>query len=212
MIENKDYSVAELFPCPVYTATKDSNLDSTTAERRDIEDIIKEGMITEFKSFSNNTYIFNTKLHEIKEFCEQHIKNYVEKIINPKEKNDIYITQSWLNVNKPGEVHHPHIHANSIISGVFYVQTVENDNIVFYDPSSTVKSIIQLTVLVKEQNRWNSDSFTGSITPNMLVLFPSWMHHGVPLNEKQTTDRISISFNTFSKTLGGNRNLNQLIL
>jgi hypothetical protein len=46
----------------------------------------------------------------------------------------------------------------------------------------------------------------------MLVLFPSWMHHGVPLNEKQTTDRISISFNTFSKTLGGNRNLNQLIL
>ena len=73
-----------MFPIPVYNTKRDSDLDSS--EKKDIEDIIEEGMrFGGGHSFSNNTYIFNTKLKNLKEFCEHHIKNYVRKIINPKE-------------------------------------------------------------------------------------------------------------------------------
>ena len=44
-------------------------------------------------------------------------------------------------------------------------------------------------------------------------LSPSWLSHEVELNEKATTDRISISFNIFIKgTLGDQKQLNELIL
>ena len=47
----------------------------------------------------------------------------------------------------------------------------------------------------------------------MLMLFPSWLEHGVQPNKQQTKDVISISFNTFVKgNLGQRKNLNQLIL
>ena len=48
---------------------------------------------------------------------------------------------------------------------------------------------------------------------NELLLFPSWMTHKVDVNEKATTDRISISFNTFVRgNMGNERAKTELIL
>ena len=72
-----------IFPCPVYITKRDTNL--SPKEEKDIEDIVKEGMyINVGNSTSENTDIFNWKLKKIKQFCEQHIKTYVEQSINPK--------------------------------------------------------------------------------------------------------------------------------
>jgi len=162
-------------------------------------------------SASNNTYIFNNKLKEIKQFCEQQIKIYVEKIINPEKELDFYITQSWLNITKPGEYHQDHCHANSIISGVFYISTEEDDTITFSDPNYKIKERIKYEQ--KEHNIWNSSNWFFPVNNNELVLFPSWLDHGVKINEKATTDRISISFNTFIRgTLGLLDELSELIL
>ena len=91
-----------VFIITVYIVKRDSKL--SPKEEKEIEDIIKEGMTKNTgNSQTNNTYIFNGKLKGIKQFCEQHIKSYVEQIIYPKEELDFYITQSCLNVNKPGE-------------------------------------------------------------------------------------------------------------
>ena len=65
-----------------------------------------------------------------------------------------------------------------------------------------------------EYNIWNT--FNGSIPSrnNELILFPSWLEHSVNSNEKATTDRISISFNTFAKGIFGDlkNGLNELTL
>ena len=65
----------------------------------------------------------------------------------------------------------------------------------------------------KEFNIWNSGTWSFNTNHNMLILFPSWLEHGVEQNEKATTNRISLAFNTFVKgTIGMADALNELIL
>ena len=205
-----DIKIEVLFPCPVYCTHRDSDLEPP--EIKDIEDIIEEGMHPNVgNSTSENSYIFNTRLYNLKEFCEKQIKIYVNEIISPKKELDFYITQSWLNVTKPGESHHQHNHPNSIISGVFYVSTVEDDEIMFYDPNTIEKSRMKFEVT--EYNLWNSNTWSVSVKKNDLVLFPSWMGHSVSQNENATTDRISIAFNVFARGIFGTiDNKDELIL
>ena len=205
---NQPPQIAILFPTPVFVAKSNSDLTS----KEEIEKIIQQGMKKNTSnSTSINSYIFNENLKELKQFCEQQIKIYVEEIICPKEELDFYITQSWLNVNKPGEFHHGHCHSNSIISGVFYISTEEDDKIVFTDPNTKVIDLIE--VGFREYNTWNSTNWFVPAITNELVLFPSWLSHKVEPNEKATKDRISLSFNTFVKgALGKNDDLNELIL
>ena len=208
---NPAYEMHGIFPIPVYETRRESDLDSS--EKKDIEDIIEEGTHPiAFHSFSNNSYIFNTKLKKLKEFCEEHIKIYVKETINPNKETDFYITQSWLNVTKPGESHQNHSHSNSIISGTFYIQTDVGQMINCYDPNQGIKQHIaihpQETISV-----WSADTCSYNVGKNMLLLFPSWLVHGVQPNEQQTKDVISLSFNTFVKgTLGNKENKSQLIL
>jgi len=208
--EKNRIDIHDIFACPIYVTKRDSNLDSTE-EEKEIGKIVKEGMTKNSgNSSSNNSYIFNGKLKNIKQYCEQHLKIYVEHVINPKEDLDFYITQSWLNVTKPGECHHVHHHPNSIISGVFYISTEKNDCIGFEEPN--IRKHGQIMLPAKENNTWNSINCFFPANNNELILFPSWLLHQVPPNKKATTDRISISFNTFVRgTIGSELNKTELI-
>ena len=208
----QNIDIISLFPSPVYVTKRDSNLDSI--EEKEIEDIIEEGMsakTTNSNSSSKNSYIFDTRLYKLKEFCKEHIETYVEKIISPKKELDFYITQSWLNITKPGESHGLHSHPNSIISGVFYVSTEEDDKIYFFDPNVSGKARIE--VEMNEFNLWNSLSWFIPTEKNALLLFPSWLSHSVKSNKLATIDRISIAFNVFAKGMFGIKNsTNELYL
>tara|TARA_B100000809_G_scaffold79142_1_gene77149 strand:+ start:1157 stop:1801 length:645 start_codon:yes stop_codon:yes gene_type:complete len=209
-----------VFPCPVYIIKRDLNLSPTQSlrlqqeEEIEIENIIEEGLLFNMGSNSNSisSYIFNTGLKKIKQFCEEQIKIYVEQIICPVEEDlDFYITQSWLNVNRPGESHYEHCHSNSIISGVFYISTEEDDSITFIDPNYAVKD--RILFKTKSSNIWNSEQWSFQSNINELILFPSWLNHMVNPNPKATKDRLSISFNTFVRgTLGEITSKNKLIL
>tara|TARA_R110002167_G_C12437687_1_gene630508 strand:- start:73 stop:711 length:639 start_codon:yes stop_codon:yes gene_type:complete len=199
-----------LFPVPVYIAERDSNL--TSKEKKEIKIIVGEMHRAVGNTISDDSYIFNKHLKTLKQYCDYHIKKYVDEIINPTEKLDFYITQSWLNVTPLGGYHHTHSHQNSIISGVFYISTVEDDKITFADPNYKIK--MASPWFKKENfNIWNSTTWFIPVKNNKLILFPSWLSHQVELNEKATTDRISISFNTYVKgKLGDANELTELIL
>ena len=205
-----EHEINSIFPCPVYIVERDSNLSPT--EEKEIEKIVKEGMKRNSGNSSTiNSYIFNGKLKKLKQFCEEQLNIYVKEVINPREELDFYITQSWLNITKPGEYHHIHSHQNSIISGVFYISTEEDDRITFSDPNVRLKELIKFEF--EEFNLWNSATWFFSSNNNELLLFPSWLGHQVDENKKATTDRISLSFNTFVKgNLGKESELTKLIL
>jgi len=199
-----------VFPIPVYVAKSNSDLTS----KEEIEKVIQQGMKKNTSnSTSMNTYIFDENFKELKEFIEEHIKKYVEDVIHPREELDFYITQSWLTLNKPGESLHSHCHANSIISGVFYVSVPKNDHsgITFVDPNFKIREVIKFEQ--KGFTPWNSTSWFFPVNNNELILFPSWLHHRVDPNENATIDRISIAFNVFVKgVMGETLELTELIL
>ena len=213
-IPNKEFGILGIFPCPVYITKRDSNSDSI--EEKEIEDIIKEGLCKDgdLDHHTNNTYIFDTKLKNLKEFCEKHIKIYVKEILNPKQELDFYITQSWLNVIEPGGMILRHWHSNSIISGAFYqtVEEEETDKLCFHDPLDR-RAKCMLSIEQNKGNPFSEMDWSVSVDKNILILFPSWLEHSVQPNEKATRNRISLSFNTFAKGIVGKKEFtNELIL
>jgi len=203
-----NYVINSVFPIPLYQAHRDPS--TAPIEKKEIENIIESGLRRNISNQTTyNSYIFNTKLKNLKEFCEKHVNLYVRDIVKPRQKYDWYFTQSWLNVTEPGEFHHVHNHPNSIISGVFYVKTLENDSIEFVNPSKHYQT---LRVEPKEYNLWNSLSWNLPIEDNQLVIFPSWLQHNVPQN-RTSESRISFAFNVFVKGIFGKEDqMNELVL
>ena len=206
------HKIVNIFPTPIYVAKRE--IDATTFELEDIKSIIEKASVPTGYIISSrkDTHIFDTKLNSLKEFCELHINIYVNEIISPKNTElDFYITQSWLNIVHPGESHPIHCHTNSIISGIFYVSTVEGDAIQLYDINTSVKD--RTKIESGKTNLWNVSQQNLDIGNNVLLLFPSWIGHGVKQNASTTTDRISISFNVFVKgTIGEYHTLDNLNL
>ena len=206
--------IENIFPSvvPVYNVNRGFSLNEK--ERQEIDSVIAEGMIQyEGNTASENKFLFDSKLPDLRSFCEEHIANYVNKVICPKNKSlEFYITQSWLNVTKQNEYHVMHNHPNSIISGVYYF--TDNSTIIFNSPFA---ESVSKTISIESEiyNSWNF-AYYGNCTQTWnkgtLILFPSYLTHRVPKN-KSLDVRVSLSFNVFVRgELGTINNLTYLDL
>lgn len=143
----------------------------------------------------NKFVLKDVHMKSIKEFIEHSLKYYINNIINPKHELSIYITQSWVNITEPGQGHNKHVHTNSVLSGVLYLDVLDNiDNITFYKEKFDI-----LNIVPAKYNTLNACSETFPAITGGLLIFPSLLHHEVAkigLNRKK---RISLSFNTFIK-------------
>ena len=110
------------------------------------------------------------ELVNIKSFCLSSLNKYTNDI-------DIYITESWLNFTMPGEWQHSQNHPNSLISGVFYVNTRKSLH-------SIVFSELEKTIGVERFD---------------LLLFPSQLLHHSPKSIGNDLN-ISLAFNTAKPT------------
>ena len=159
---------------------------------------------------SADNYIFKHKeLKRVSDLIDKVINEYYKEVYSPANDVRLYVTQSWANYSKTGTYHHRHHHPNSIVSGVLYVNAInELDRIYFYNNNKEP----MLKVPVKEWNAWNSLSWWLPVATNNIVLFPSTLEHMVE-NVINTDERVSISFNTFViGTVGDNKELTELIL
>ena len=157
---------------------------------------------------SEDDYILNVEcMSNIKDIIMGSVQQYFTDIISAPTDIQPYITQSWLNWTKQFEGHHRHEHSNSIVSGVFYVQSDEDDKIYF---SKNVSQAIKIDPT--QFNDLNADMWWLPSTQMSLILFPSQLVHEVMFKQSDST-RISLSFNTFVNGPLGQRNgLNYLKL
>ena len=163
-------------------------------EEKLIHDKSMQVRINKSNSISIDKKILNNQnLKNIKSFIEHKINFFVQSIIKPKHNFNCYITESWLNFNKKGDSHQKHSHANSFLSGVFYVNVAGQDSITFLSPTKNL-----LTVEKFEENELNSDYARIKIKQGDLIIFYSHLDHKVDINQTNET-RISLSFNTFIK-------------
>ena len=156
---------------------------------------------------TNESYILDKGLTKLKSFIESAIDIYVKNVIVGDEYDEnlsFKITQSWVNLTKPGSFgHHQHKHSNSVISGVFYIKTNDVDSIMFTNNFLYFNTI---KVAVKKYNEFNSDTWEIPVNAGKLILFPSNLPHHVepPIGNK---DRISLSFNAFPFGILGRKEL-----
>jgi len=204
----KEPIIQNLFPTPIYM----SNIDRKFTKQE--LHFLKEQKNHYYKNTGNistkDNYILNRKeFKNIKKFLDQCCKDYLERIISPKNNIELYITQSWLNYTEENEYHHTHEHPNSVVSGVLYFDCdKENDKIKFTNP----RGYQQIKPEIDKYNIWNSHTWWFPVETGQLLMFPSSTTHQVD-TKQGTNTRISLAFNTFYKgTIGSNNVLTELIL
>ena len=196
--------VITVFPTSIMRKVFD---DSFTDKQMDIF-LNSESMRSSYNTHSKDTYILNnTELENIKNFCMEGVQDYFTRIIGATDEVKPYITQSWLNWTDTGESHHQHYHGNSIVSGVFYISTEQDDSIDFVRDET-----YPYVLIPKEWTISNSLKCKVFAEEKVLLLFPSHLIHEVVVREGSKM-RISLAFNTFVKGKIGNQDLlNELIL
>ena len=109
------------------------------------------------------------------------------------------IGNMWANINYPGGYNRPHLHPNSLFSGVYWIKTpIKSGNLMLYDPRPGVHTTMP--------NRNADGPKEGQLPPDLwrevhyepiagrIIMFPAWLWHEVQPNRSNDT-RISVSFN-----------------
>jgi uncharacterized protein (TIGR02466 family) len=198
--------IQQFYPTPIGFSSFDRKLNNT--EFSFISNLSKRP--NNGNETSVDSYILeHHELTDLKKFFISSCKTFIDEVYKPKAHIEPYITQSWVNFTNSAGSHHRHYHKNSFISGVFYVKVNQGqDRIKFIKDSDQI-----LHITPREYSVFNSESWLIEVRENLLLLFPSYLDHEVPVLENNSHERISISFNTFlTGNLGSDINLDQINL
>lgn len=143
-------------------------------------------------SSKNDKILDDKKLIDVKRLVEDELKLFCSTVLGFNEENFLKITSSWANFASKGQGHTKHIHRNSIISGV-----------IFIDVETSVPKIMFESPLPSWGIEWkrsyfnevNSFGYDLNVKNGDLLFFPSHIAHHVPVNMTDNT-RITISFDT----------------
>ena len=105
-----------------------------------------------------------------------------------------FLGNMWANINPPGGLNNPHLHPNSLFSGVYYVKSQpKSGRLKIYDPRSTSQMVMPIRKPGNPgRDMWRDATLDPVI--GRIIMFPSWLWHSV--EENQSDDiRISVSFN-----------------
>lgn len=196
----------QLFPIPVLISKYEKNLSKEIEYIQSLEHKLNDGW-SQYARQSSDTFLLDKpELRSVREFIETQLDFYVKKVLQCSNK--LRITQSWTNIADKGRSHHEHKHPNSLISGVFYFQISKDLPPIQFRNHSTDP----YTFKVEKHNNFNAETFLLPLESGELILFPSTLFHSVPEN-KSTTPRISLAFNTFeTESLGSPETLTYLPL
>jgi uncharacterized protein (TIGR02466 family) len=162
---------------------------------------------------SDNTYILElADLVNLKNKLEIEVSKYMQEILSFTQGGTI--TQSWVNMNSPGEGTHLHAHPNSIVSGVYYMDIPETSGVIrFHRTKQNISYYMEPTVdpTHASGNFWAYDFIDITVKTGDLLLFPSWVQHSVPINPTKEI-RWSLAINSMPiYGLGERRNLSELV-
>ena len=191
MIKEEDkYRVIPVFSSPLFKVKEKFNMTNNLKNYIDNLPMSKN----DNNLISQNKHLLTTDQNMIplRNYIINWLNYYTKTVLSIKDV-EFYITQSWLNITRQTESHHPHEHPNSIISGVFHFED-KLSNIEF----STDKPNFNLQFEFENYNLYNGTSWSFETEANTLLLFPSKTKHRVKVNNKNT-NRTSLSFNTYVK-------------
>lgn len=119
---------------------------------------------------------------KILEFCQE---------LGIEEK--LHMNNMWFNISDKGDFNFPHSHPASVISGVYYIESSGDSNLVFYNNTYLVNNFV-CSVREKE-NMYSYSDVSFPCQKGSLYLWPGHVIHGNPAQEKEGM-KIALSFNT----------------
>ena len=138
-----------------------------------------------------------TNMHELPQFkslVDELFKMQFEVFKEEWLDREPRLGNMWANINPPGGYNRPHIHANSLFSGVYYIKAPENSgDFSCTDPRAGAQ--LNMPARVKgtpPKELWREVHLEPKV--NRIIMFPSWLWHYVEPNESNDI-RISVSFN-----------------
>ena len=107
-------------------------------------------------------------------------------------RGDLAVLDCWANVNGKYAGNAYHNHANSFLSGAYYVRAPEAGGaLVFRDPR---EGALLLSPPLAEYTPWTFQTVRYQPAPGRMLIFPSWLYHTVEPNLGDQ-ERVSLSFN-----------------
>jgi uncharacterized protein (TIGR02466 family) len=188
---NSGASITGIFPIPVYKKNigrkfTDAELKASQPEAWHLRPG-SDNVRADTTSVLNSPAFFG-----LKKFIDSCLEDFLKEIMAPETTCSLYATQSWINFNRKGDRHHQHFHSNSIVSGVFYLNTPGSGAITFNIPQRQPWHIQNIP------NWWNMRKIRFPVSSGDLILFMSDLEHGVETQLHDET-RVSLAFNTWFK-------------
>lgn len=180
-----------LFATPVYKSSIGRSF--TESEMQFIKNELKDPAFSIANYSSKNKAVLEAEqLQPLREIIQQTLNDYFKTVFNSSNKVSLQITQSWLTRTRRGESHHSHIHPNSVVSGVLYINVAEVDGLNFYRN----EDMVWYDLIREAENYYNASRYFIQTKIGEIVLFPSNIHHGVR-EVVDDVERVSLAFNTF---------------
>jgi len=149
------------------------------------------------KKTNVNGWHSETNMHEMPQFkslVDELFKMQFEVFKEEWLDREPRLGNMWANINYQGGYNKPHIHPNSLFSGVYYIKAPANSGkLICNDP----RPGIQTTMPVRKKGQppkhlWREIHLEPKV--NRIIMFPAWLWHYVEPNESNDI-RISVSFN-----------------
>jgi uncharacterized protein (TIGR02466 family) len=205
------YKVTPLFGVPLYQ----TNVVSLDKSMRDfIESQEYERMAADNGDYTVNKYILDTpELAPLKAKIMKAADNFIYTVLDVKRNMDFRMENSWVNRHYTGDYSGQHYHGNSLISGVYYIDTGVDTGAFVCHKDKGNYNLWTETVRVDfnyqdhgndaKLNFFNADAWGLYPAKNDLIMFPSMMTHSVEENQSSKV-RYSLAFNLFPRgTAGG---------
>jgi uncharacterized protein (TIGR02466 family) len=130
---------------------------------------------------------------ELERALARHVTAFARELEFELSGRKLVLDSLWVNVMNKGAIHAPHIHPHSAISGTYYVAVPPGSGTIrFEDPRLP---LMMAAPPRKERAKLANKLFVDvAPKPGMLLLWESWLRHGVETN-RANGRRISVSFN-----------------
>ena len=189
----REAKVFQLFPISLYKASFD--IDEDTKQLFYNEEY--ERMPSGNGDYTKNKYLLHDKKYSyVIENIMKHLNGFTKKYMTVNDEVSFYLQNSWVVRHHSDDWAQSHSHGNSLISGVYYLNTDEKSgNIRFEKPTGYTNLFHESTrIQFDEMSNHNCSIWVETPKTGDLFLFPSHLSHSVNLNLSNIT-RYSVSFN-----------------
>lgn len=204
-------SVRSIFPSPVAVIHLPNSLEKEITFLKSLPMMCDNDPDAVSPDMSVNKRVLNyPELSNLKELIRSYVFDFMHHVL--AVDGEVAITQSWVNKNRPNEHTPSHMHANSMVSGVFYLDVPNGAHIMFHKEAPYGTYVLDFPI---NEDRGNYSAFAHTyhqvnVKSNDLVLFPSMLYHSVPPN-KSNLNRYCLAFNSITKhQIGHDEHLNTI--